>query len=518
MEAKGGGGRGEGAADGILDRLLDAVAALRRYPYPERAPAWRARLAMNGPELARFAALGDPGCDPMLRPAPARDAAPGLPERAPILSFADAVRGGRIDARAHAAAALARAREAADLNAFTTLNDDAPAEAADRRDGALAGVLVAVKDLMAVRGLPLTGGTGRRDPDVPERDATAVARLRAAGAVVIGAANLHELAYGVTSRNPHFGAVRNPCDPRRSAGGSSGGSAAAVAAGIVPVAVGTDTAGSIRIPAACCGVVGIKPSYDLVPRDGVLPLAWSLDHVGPIAGNVADAAAALAVMAGGPGRGPLRSAEAGRIRLVRPRNFFFEILEPSLRLALETALARLEEAGISLIERPIEGVEDAAAIQFQTICAEAAEAHWPRLLDAPEALGEDVRVRLEIGQFLLAKDYVRAQRLRRALAAAMAAALEGVDALVTPTLIVGAPPVGADEVEVDGQRLPVHTAMTRCTAPFNLTGLPALTLPCGRDRDGLPVGLQLVGRPGGDCALIEVALAVEAALGQSGKG
>jgi aspartyl-tRNA(Asn)/glutamyl-tRNA(Gln) amidotransferase subunit A len=259
-------------------------------------------------------------------------------------------------------------------------------------------------------------------------------------------------------------------------------------------------------------VVGIKPSYDLVPREGVMPLAWSLDHVGPIAGNVADAAAALAVMAGGLEQPAVPSAQADGLRLVRPTNFFFEILEPSLRRVLDDALARLRSAGFAILDRPVEGVENASAIQFQTICPEATEANWQRLIESPESLGEDVRVRLEIGQFMQAKDYVRAQRLRAALAARMVAALDGADALVTPTLIVGAPLAEVAEIEVDGYPLPVHTAVTRCTAPFNLAGLPAITLPCGRDRDGLPVGLQLVGRPGGDRALVALALAAEATL------
>jgi Asp-tRNA(Asn)/Glu-tRNA(Gln) amidotransferase A subunit family amidase len=477
-----------------LDPFLEAAARLYRVPHPERRAQWRARLEMNAPELARFADLGDPEAEPFTHADPGTPTITRLPApRRERPSVADA---------------LTRARAADALNIFISL-DEKPGEGG--ADGPLAGVPIAVKDLMAVSGLPLTGGSRTLPGEISGQDAPVVARLRAAGAIVLGTANLHELAYGITSTNPHFGAIGNPHAPARIAGGSSGGSAAAVAAGIVPLSVGTDTAGSIRIPAACCGVVGFKPSYGLVPRDGVLALAWSLDHVGPIATNVADAALMLAVMAGVPvqERAPARDR---RIRLVRPANFFFDLLEPSLREVLDMALQRLSAAGIEIESRPVPGVENAASVQFLTICPEAFQAHAQRLRQAPDGLGEDVRVRLEIGRFLLAADYVRAQRFRTVLRDSMLSALADADALVTPTIIAGAPEIGAVELEIDGQLMPVHTAMTRCTAPFNLTGMPAITLPCGRDKDGLPVGLQLAAPAGADNALLELAHIVERVL------
>ncbi|HEY0836624.1 MAG TPA: amidase, partial [Azospirillum sp.] len=346
-------------------------------------------------------------------------------------------------------------------------------------------------------------------------DAPVVARLRAEGAVIVGTTNLHELAYGITSANPHFGTVGNPRRAGRLAGGSSGGSAAAVAAGMADLAIGTDTAGSIRIPAACCGVVGFKPSYDAVPRQGVLDLAPSLDHVGPLAAGVADAALLFEVMAGlEPGRvtGAVAAAVGRRFRLVRPANFFTDIMAPEVARILGGVLERLGAAGFAIAERAVPDIDLAPSAQFFTIACEATQGHEDLGLRHPEGLGEDVRVRLEIGRFLAAADYIKAQRLRRHIAEQLGKALRGADALVVPTLLATAPPADAATVEAGGASLPVHTALTRCTAPFNLAGMPALTLPCGDDADGLPVGVQIVGPPGGDIAVLGIAAAVEAVL------
>lgn len=486
-----------------LDRLLAAAAELRDYPFPERREAWRARLAVNQPELARFAALDTEMANPAevatrqaVTPSPVPPP-PGLPA-------------GRLPSGYTAREALARAKVQADLKCFITLDESAAADSG-AKNGLLAGVPIAVKDLMAIRGLPLTGGSRALSGAVASEDAPAIARLRTQGAVVVGTANLHELAYGITNDNPHFGTARNPRDPERIPGGSSGGSAAAVAAGIVPIAVGTDTAGSIRIPAACCGVVGIKPSYGLVPRDGVIALAESLDHVGPIGAGVTEVWAALSAMSGGADLPPAAPPTQAP-RLVLPKNFFFELLESSVREALDKALDRLRAAGFTFVERTVDGLEDAAAVQFLTICPEATLANWEHLIGAPEGLGEDVRVRLEIGQFMAGIDYLRAQRYRQLLRSRLHQALEGATAILTPTLVTGAPKIGSATVAVDGAALPVHTAMTRCTAVFNLTGMPAITLPCGQDRDGLPVGLQLAGRIGEDTALLTAAAAVERTL------
>lgn len=373
----------------------------------------------------------------------------------------------------------------------------------------MAGVPVAVKDLMAVAGHAITAGSGGPAGKVQATDAVAVQRLRQAGAIIVGTTNLHELAYGITSANPHFGVVQNPVSADHIAGGSSGGSAAAVAAGIVNIAIGTDTAGSIRIPAACCGVVGFKPTYDAVPRAGVLDLGPTLDHVGPLARSVADAALAFSVMAGHPGLQPASLGSLSGVRVGIPRTYFFEPLQPEVARCLSGALERMKLDGAELVPVDIPGLENCAAIQLATLCPEATAVNWTRLIDAPEALGEDVRVRLEIGQFFPGVWYTRAQGARQQLANHMHSVCGQVDILVTPTLRTTAPRHNASEVTIAGQTLPLHAAVTSLTLPFNLTGMPAITLPCGRDNDNLPVGMQLAAWRNHDWRLLSIASRVE---------
>jgi len=297
-------------------------------------------------------------------------------------------------------------------------------------------------------------------------------------------------------------------------GGSSGGSAAAVAAGLVRLAVGSDTAGSIRIPAACCGIVGFKPTYDAVPCDGVQPLGASLDHVGPLAASVADAALGYAIMAGQPARTADAVVLSG-LRIGVPRRHFFEPLAPEVRRSIDAALEVMRADGARIVDVDVAGIEHAAALQFATLCSEATDALWRHLLDQPESLGADVRVRLEIGQFIPATWYVRAQRGRAELAAAFDDAMREVDVLVTPTLRIATPPSGTREVTIDGRRMPLHPAMTGLTLPFNLTGMPALSMPCAPGDDGLPIGLQIAGRRGDDWRVLGVGARVEALLAGS---
>lgn len=509
--------------DDALVSRLEAVAALHDLPDRERADRWAERLRMNRAEIERFAAAPVVDDAPYLTPERHALTCPDAAAPAPSAGVADTARrvvAGELDPRTRVDAQLDRIRRGTALNAFIEVDEagaraQTDAVAAGARAGRLAGVTVAVKDLVAVRGLSVTGGTRAFAPSLAAEDAPVVARLRAEGAVIVGTTNLHELAYGITSANPHFGAVGNPRGAGRTPGGSSGGSAAAVAAGMADLAIGTDTAGSIRIPASCCGIVGFKPSYDVLPRDGVLDLAPSLDHVGPMAANVADAAVMFEVMAGlEPGRvtGAVAGLSSRRFRLVRPANFFTDAVAPEVARVFGAAMERLQGAGFTVAERTVADIDLAPSVQFFTICAEASQTHEDLGLLGPEGLGEDVRVRLEIGRFLPAVGYVRAQRLRRHLFNQLVMALDGGDALVTPTLLVTAPPAGAATVDVGGANLPVHTALTRCTAPFNLAGMPALTLPCGNDADGLPVGFQVVGRPGADIAVLGIAAAVEAVL------
>jgi len=337
-----------------------------------------------------------------------------------------------------------------------------------------------------------------------------VARLRRAGAVVIGLTNLHELAYGITSDNPRFGRVVNPAARDRIPGGSSGGSAAAVAAGVVEAALGTDTAGSIRIPAACCGIVGFKPSYDALPRDGVLDLAPSLDHVGPMTRDVEGAAALFAAMHDDADVPAWARDDLAGVTIARLRGFFDEPLDRDVRAAMDSAVAALAGDGARFVDREIAGVELAPAIQFNTIAPEATASDFEHLVARGDRLGDDVRVRLEIGMFLPAAWYVKAQRLRNVFVRALEAAFEDADLLLCPTLRIPAPRVGEGRVDIDGRAYPLHTAITQLTMPFNLSGLPAISLPWSRSRDGVPISLQLVAPRGLDWHVLAAAQRLQA--------
>lgn len=476
-----------------MQDAMAAYAAWTGYGHEDRAAAWLRRFELNAAELEAFRRLPAPGCEAYV-------AMPVTP---------DPPRGedaGGAAPPADAPAALERARAAASLKAFTWLPQSPPAGGA----GLLGGAPIAVKDLMAVKGLTLTGGTRALDAAPASEDAAVVARLRAAGAAIVGLTNLHELAAGITSDNVHFGRVVNPASPDRVPGGSSGGSAAAVAAGIVRLAVGTDTAGSIRIPAACCGIVGFKPSYDVVPRAGVLDLAPSLDHVGPMAASVDDAARLFAAMLGLREMPAWTRARLQGLRVARLGGYFAEPLDPEVRSALEAAMAAMRADGAAGSDLCIEGMELAPAIQFHTLCPESAAVHAERLRDRGADIGEEVRVRLEMGLFLPGPWYVKAQRMRRRLVERMDEAFATADLLLCPTLRTPAPKAGSARVQIDGREYPLHAALTQLTAPFNLAGLPAATVPWTRSRDGVPISIQLVGRRGADWAVLAAARRLEA--------
>lgn len=462
------------------------------YGHGERADAWLARLEVNRPELEAFRAL--PAADAQPYAARAHALAPPRGVEAPA------------PPRADAREALDRARSAADLHAFTWTPD---AIAAPGR-GFLAGVPVAIKDLMAVAGAPLSGGTRALERRVAPTDAECVARLKRAGAVVIGLANLHELAYGITSDNPHFGRVVNPAARDRIPGGSSGGSGAAIAAGIVRAALGTDTAGSIRIPAACCGIVGFKPSYDAVPRAGVIDLAPTLDHVGPMGRSVEDCAALFAALLGMDAIPAWTRGDLREVTVARLGGYFADPLDAEVRAMVDAACAAVREDGGRIVARDIEGIGNAPALQFNTIAPEATAVHAERLRTAGDRMGEDVRVRLEIGHFLPGPWYVKAQRLRAVLVRAIDAALDEADVLVCPTLRTPAPAIGAARVAIGARDYPLHTAVTQLTLPFNLAGLPAVSLPWGRSSAGVPLALQVVGARGDDWATLAIAQRLQA--------
>jgi aspartyl-tRNA(Asn)/glutamyl-tRNA(Gln) amidotransferase subunit A len=439
-----------------------------------------------------------------------------------ITELAPLIAAGRVSSEDLTRACLAEI-EAHDgaLNAFiTVLGAGAMAQAraldaeiaAGRCRGPLHGIPISLKDLIDQQGVPTTAASRVREGHVAGRDAPVTARLRAAGAVLIGKTNLHEFAFGTTSDESAFGPVRNPHDPSRSPGGSSGGSAVAVVTGMSVASIGTDTGGSIRIPAAACGAVGFKPAWGEVPCEGVVPLSQSLDHVGPLARSVADAWSIYLVLRGDAtaARWPLPARPSARgLRLGVPRGYFHEVLDADVRARFAAALAWLRQAGVATIDVAIPHAASIAPAYLHATLPEAALYHAPSLAAAPERYTRSVRLRLEMGRYALAEDYVRAQAARAVLRREVDDALEGCDALALPTLPIPAPPIGAATVDVAGTPQPVRSMMLRLTQLFNLTGHPAVSMPIGDTPSGLPCGLQLVGRLNDTEGLLAAAAACE---------
>ena len=409
-------------------------------------------------------------------------------------------------------------RENDALRAFITvtaepaLADAARAEqeiAAGHHRGPLHGIPVSVKDLVDVAGTPTTSGS-RVPPRHARHDAPVVANLRRAGAVIVGKTNLHEFAFGTTSDETAFGAVRNPYDRSRSAGGSSAGAAVALVQGMCYGSVGTDTGGSIRIPAAACGITGLKPTFGEIAAEAVVPLSPTLDHVGPMARTVGDAAILFhAMLDGEPRVDRLPPDAGGPLRLGVPRPYFFDKLDDEVARLVAEAGASLERAGHAFSEVSIAHAERTADVYLHIVLAEAAWYHAPLLRDHAGAYSPGVRLRLEMGRYILAEDYVRAMHARTILRHAVDRALDGLDALVLPALAIPAPPLGATSVAVGPSSEPVRAIMLRLTQLFDITGHPAIAIPCGRGGDGLPRGLQLVGHRGGTERLLAVAATVE---------
>lgn len=408
------------------------------------------------------------------------------------------------------------------VNAWITLRREealAEAHAAERelragRDrGPLHGIPVSVKDNMDTAGLRTTCASRILRDHVPSRDAAVVRKLRDAGAILLGKTNLLEFAYGIV--HPDFGQCNNPWDPSRTAGGSSSGAASSVAAGMGYASLGTDTGGSIRIPASYCGIVGYKPTYGLVSRAGVFPLSWSLDHVGPLARTVEDAAIVLAAVAGPdpddasalggpiPNHHALTERTLRGIRIGVVRQLMGDDLRPGVRAAFEHARQILRDGGATVREVNVPSILFSDQALLPVIGPEATAIHEPWLRARPEDYAPMTRAQLELGAMYAATDYVRGQRFRAKLMAECEAALGEADVLITPTVAWVAP---REDPAVAGEEGAIEA---RRTGPFNLTGMPAITLPCGVAEDELPVGLQIAGRWLEDERVLQVAYAFE---------
>jgi aspartyl-tRNA(Asn)/glutamyl-tRNA(Gln) amidotransferase subunit A len=402
---------------------------------------------------------------------------------------------------------------------ITTTYDEALIEAAERdRElasgidrGPFHGVPIAHKDLLYTRGVRTTAGSLIFNHFVPEYDATVVTNMREAGAISIGKANLHELAYGITSKNPHYGPVLNPRDPERIPGGSSGGSAALVAAGFLPVATGTDTGGSIRIPAAYCGITGIKPTYGLVSRHGVLPLAFGLDHIGPLGTCVEDCALALnALTASKTNFNVDALPDLSGVRIGVPSTFFFERLNVEVETIVRSAIDHFQQLGATIVPA---NLPDFAGVTAAARIVQMAEAGALYInYHDPTMFGADVWANVTQGREIMGHEYVNAQRLRGLYRKQFDQLWQTVDVLVSPTTAITAPLLTETTVQIDGQAEDVRLASTRLVRGWNFLGEPAMSIPCGKDSRGLPVGLQLVSRPFGDSRLLQIAKTMERAV------
>ncbi|WP_407547888.1 amidase [Streptomyces sp. Pv4-95] len=418
------------------------------------------------------------------------------------------------------------------LRAYVTVAADAAlAEAvrAEREISAtgprspLHGIPMGLKDLIDAAGLPTTASSDVRAGHLADHDSQVAARLKAAGAVLLGKTHTHEFAYGLTTPQ-----TANAWDRSRVAGGSSGGSAVAVAAGGATFALGTDTGGSIRVPAALNGVVGLKPTYGLVPRSGVTSLSWSLDHVGPITRSARDAALVLAATAGydphdpasvsGPSTDFTGGGDLKGLRVGIPRNHYFDRVSPEVEEAVRRAIERLTELGAQLVDVEIPMARYIQAIQWGLMVPEATAYHERSLRAAPDLYTSDVRVLLEAGALTSAGDYLRAQRARTMMRDGWTRMFDGIDVLAAPTVPMTAAKSNQDTVEwADGTVETVSDSYVRLSAPANITGVPALTLPVGHDHAGLPIGMQLMARPFGDATVLRVGRAYEGMAADVGR-
>ena len=416
------------------------------------------------------------------------------------------------------------------LNAFITVLADqasAAANAAERemlsgqRRGPLHGIPIALKDLCATKGVRTTSGSKILQDYIPMEDATIASRLAEAGAILLGKLHMNEFAYGPDGDNVHYGRARNPWHLECLTGGSSSGSGAAVAASLCLGALGTDTGGSIRIPSALCGIAGIKPTYGRVSRYGITPLCWSLDHAGPMAKTVEDVALLLQAMAGHDAQDPgsaqrpvpdyaaALSGEVHGLRLGIPREYFFDMLDPEVEGAVHQAIEVMRGLGAALHQVSWPSLRYATLAALIIVLAEASAFHDAWIRARPQDYHPEIALRLKWGLLLPASAYLKAQRLRVLMCREAAQLWRQVDVLVTPATMMAAPHPGEMHIHIGDRQMSTREAMLRLMRPFNLTGLPAMSVPCGFTSTGLPIGLQLAGKPFDEATVLRVAHAYE---------
>jgi aspartyl-tRNA(Asn)/glutamyl-tRNA(Gln) amidotransferase subunit A len=399
------------------------------------------------------------------------------------------------------------------LNSFITLTADRALTYARQLDrelkqghdrGPLHGIPIAHKDLFHTAGVHTTDGSKLFAHFIPDSDAAVVEDLREAGAISLGKLNMHELAYGISSTNPHYGPVRNPHDPERIPGGSSGGSGVAVATGIVFGATGSDTGGSIRIPASFCGTVGFKPTYGRVSCEGCFPLGVTLDHMGPLARTVDDIVLLLEAMLGE------RITLTGRtdIRIGLPEDFYFDGVQPEVGDAVQAAARQAEKLGAKIVPIRVPEPEHLVATARTILLLEAATVLAPHM-DRREDIGPETFALLESGGKVTIADYIQATANANRLRALWAKLFEDVDVLFTPTTPTVAPKIGQTAIQINGQEHDTRLLTTRFCRGINLLGYPAISIPRGTNSEGLPIGLQIVGALNRDTTVLDLAAALE---------
>jgi len=418
------------------------------------------------------------------------------------------------------------------LNSFITLLPEQARSAARRAEaeiragkyrGPLHGIPVGLKDLFHTGGVRTTSGSRIFDTFIPEQDCTVAVRFREAGSILLGKLNMHQFAYGPTGENPDYGHMHNPWDPELVTGGSSGGSGSAAAAGQCTITMGSDTGGSIRIPASLCGIVGLKPTYGLVSRHGLTALSWGMDHPGPMVRTVEDAALTMSAIAGydpndiASARVPIPdyttalTGDVPGLRIGVPKEYFEAPIDAEVARAVQNAFALLGAMGATITEVSYPMFPYAQAISGAILMAEAAAYHRDLLAEHGDKLYPPVRLRLEAGLFITAADYLRAQQVRARFDQQGRELFRQVDLLAGPTEPITAPKLLETRVQIGAQAIGTTAALTQYTRPYNITGFPAISIPCGFSDAGMPIGLQLAGRPFDEVTVLRAAHAYEQA-------